>query len=88
VALCSHFFLYADNLDEEFHIAATMEMMCVANEARIFPLLDQVGDPFRHLHPVCDAPHAAGFTTAIEKVAYEFQKGGDHMLRVRRKENA
>jgi len=85
LALSSHFlFLYSEHLDESFHRAALLEMMRVAGEARIFPLLDLAGLPSVHLTPVRAALEAAGFTTSVEKVAYEFQKGGDEMLRVRR----
>jgi hypothetical protein len=85
LALCSHFlFLYSDHLDEAFHRDAISEMMRVAGEARIFPLLDLAGAPSVHVAPVRAALEDSGLTTSVERVAYEFQKGGDEMLRVRR----
>ena len=40
LALCSHFlFLYSDQLSYEFHRASVLEMLRVASEIRIFPLL-------------------------------------------------
>ncbi len=85
LAMCSHFlFLYSDHMDEGFHRAAIMEMMRVASEARIFPLLDLAGAPSIHVASVCAALQDAGYTISVERVAYEFQKGGHEMLRVRR----
>ena len=40
LALVSHFlFLYSASHDREFHVAAVHELLRVANEVRIFPLL-------------------------------------------------
>jgi len=83
LALCSHFlFLYSDHLDMATHIDAIADMLRVAPEARIFPLLDLEGEPSRHVGPVRKALEANGHGTAIERVDYEFQKGGHSMLRV------
>lgn len=85
LALCSHFlFLYSDHLDAAAHVAAIEAMLAVAPEARIFPLLDLDGEPSRHVAPVRAALKARGHDTAIERVDYEFQKGGHDMLRVTR----
>ena len=41
LAPCSHFlFLYSEEFSADFHLAAILEMLRVAGEARIFPLLD------------------------------------------------
>ena len=46
IALSSHFlFLYSSHFDVEFHRRSIAEMLRVANEARIFPLLDLAGRP-------------------------------------------
>ncbi len=83
IALCSHFlFLYSDHLNADQHTAYIAEMMRVGAEARIFPLLDLDGEPSRHVDPVRLALEKRGFETAIQRVDYEFQKGGHSMLRV------
>ena len=66
-------------------MASVLELCRVANEVRIFPLLDMVGKTSEHLAPLLLALAQAGLAMRIEKVAYEFQKGGNQMLRVRRK---
>ena len=41
LALSSHFlFLYSDHLDEAFHVKSLLEMLRVAKEVRVFPLVD------------------------------------------------
>ena len=83
LALCSHFlFLYSEQYDAQFHVSAAQELCRVAQEVRIFPLLELGGALSRHLSAVTDALSAAGRTVSIEPVNYEFQKGGNKMLRV------
>ncbi len=85
LALCSHFlFLYSGHLDAAAHIAAIEAMLAAAPEARIFPLLDLDGKPSKHVEPVRTALEARGHGTAVERVDFEFQKGGHSMLRVTR----
>ena len=86
LALCSHLlFLYSRQLDEAFHVAAALELCRVATEVRIFPLLALGGQPSAHVEPVCDRLRAEGHQVSIEAVPYEFQKGGNQMMRVRAK---
>ncbi len=87
LALCSHLlFTYSDQLSKEFHIASICEMCRVAKEARIFPLLvNMSGEESFLLKPVISELQHRGYTVEIKRVAYEFQKGGNQMLRVREK---
>jgi hypothetical protein len=79
LALCSHFlFLYSDHLDLDFHIKAITEMLRVASEVRIFPVLDMNTNPSVHLEPVMQ--HFPN--SELVKVNYEFQKGGNQMLKI------
>ncbi|NKB56743.1 MAG: SAM-dependent methyltransferase [Alphaproteobacteria bacterium] len=83
IALCSHFlFLYSNHLDATEHTACIEEMMRASTEARIFPLLDLDGKSSRHVDPVRRALEKRGFESALQRVNYEFQKGGHTMLRV------
>ena len=83
LALCSHFlFLYSEHCDAQFHIQALRELCRVAQEVRVFPLLELSGAPSRHLPEVLKALEEGGYTVQIAPVNYEFQKGGNQMLRL------
>ncbi|MDA8082044.1 MAG: SAM-dependent methyltransferase [Nitrospiraceae bacterium] len=85
LALCSHFlFLYSDQLSLAFHIAAISEMCRVAREVRIFPLLKLGAEPSPYVEPVVRTVTDKGFRAEIIRVDYEFQRGGNMMLRIRR----
>jgi hypothetical protein len=84
LALSSHFLsTYSDHLGEAFHVDAVAELLRVAAEVRIFPLLDLNGRPSRHLRAVMGALDRLGAAWAVRKVAYEFQRGRDRMLAIR-----
>jgi hypothetical protein len=86
IALCSHFLLlYSHEFSLEFHVKAVVEMCRVASEARIFPVLDMRGEISAHLSPMQNRLEELGLTTSVEIVPYEFQRGGNQMLRVRRR---
>lgn len=82
LALCSHFlFLYTEQLSLEFHTASVLEMCRVAREVRIFPLIDLDLNRSDYVPIVSSELSEAGFTVEIRKVPYEFQRGGNEMLR-------
>jgi len=84
LALCSHLlFLYSDQLGEAFHLSAVREMSRVAREVRIFPLLALGAKPSPLVTPVAEACRAGGFGVSIQEVPYEFQRGGNQMMRIR-----
>ena len=86
IALSSHFLLlYSKQLDLDFHLTAVREMQRVARSVRVFPLLDLDGQPAVHLNPLREALAQDGVTTRVVPVDYEFQKGGNKMLRIERK---
>lgn len=83
LALCSHFlFLYSDNLSEEFHRSAIAEMLRVAREVRIFPLLDLNANISRYVEPMIAHFSANGYQVDILDVDYEFQRGGNQMMKL------
>lgn len=83
LALCSHFlFLYSEQLDTDFHITAVLELLRVAKEVRIFPLLDLNCELSAHVQPVCDRLVVLGHEMRITAVPYEFQRGGNKMMRI------
>ena len=84
LALCSHFlFLYSSQMGEAFHRAAVLEMVRVAAEVRIFPLLALGGQRSPFVDLCVQDLRDAGHDVSIEKVAYEFQRGGNQMMRIR-----
>lgn len=84
LALCSHFlFLYSSHYSLGFHVRSIAEMCRVANETRIFPLLELGSNKSRHLEDVIENLCANGYECVIEEVDYEFQRGGNEMLRVK-----
>lgn len=85
LALCSHFlFLYSNELSLTFHQQSIEAMCTVAHEARIFPLLTYNAQRSPHVEPLLERLAQAGYSVAIERVRYEFQRGGNEMLRVMR----
>lgn len=84
LALCSHFlFLYTTQLGESFHRRAIREMCRVAREVRIFPLLSLGAVPSPFVEPVMAEFQRDGFSVSMEVVPYEFQRGGNKMMRIR-----
>jgi hypothetical protein len=85
LALCSHFlFLYSEHLNLDFHINSVNEMFRVAYEVRIFPLLKLGSEPSPYVEPVIKNIEAMGYRADIVRVEYEFQRGGNEMLKIRR----
>lgn len=83
LALCSHFlFLYSEQLSYEFHLQSIKELCRISAEVRIFPLLELGAVKSRHLKTVMSGLAEAGYEPTIEKVSYEFQKGGNQMMRI------
>jgi hypothetical protein len=83
LALCSHFlFLYSQHLGVDFHIAAVRELCRVASEVRVFPLLAIDGRRSPFVQSTADNLAASGFIVSLETVPYEFQRGGNQMMRI------
>ena len=85
IALSSHFlFLYSDNLSLDFHIESIEEMLRISKEVRIFPILDYCADLSKHYNEV--VKYFENKVSSIIKITvdYEFQKGGNEMLKINR----
>jgi hypothetical protein len=83
LALCSHFlFLYSEQLNLDFHVAAIRELLRVSREVRIFPLLDLDCNVSIHVKPLSDALIGQGYDVSVATVPYEFQRGGNQMMRI------
>jgi hypothetical protein len=59
------------------------ELCRVAQEVRIFPLVDFNGARSPYLDPLLRELERVGLRAEVVRVPYEFQRGGDCMLRVR-----
>jgi len=87
LALCSHLlFLYSEHLSEDFHVESIKELCRVAREVRIFPLLELGSRKSRHVKAVRARLAAEGYGVSIRTVPYEFQRGGNQMMSVKRHE--
>jgi hypothetical protein len=85
LAICSHFlFLYTSHLSEAFHKSAVLELCRVAADVRIFPLLALGGKPSAYVPGMVEYLRDCGYDVSIERVPYEFQRGGNQMMRIRR----
>ncbi|MBC1240392.1 SAM-dependent methyltransferase [Nostoc sp. 2RC] len=83
IALCSHLlFLYSEQLDYDFHLNSVGEMLRIAQEIRIFPLIDLMLKPSPHLEKIIKYCTDKGYKINIEKVEYELQPGGNKMLKI------
>jgi len=59
-------------------------MRVTREELRIFPLVDLSGKRYEHLARLIEDLVSQGFITEEIKVPYEFQKGANQMLKIRR----
>ncbi len=85
IAVCSHFlFLYSDHYTYEFHRDSILEMLRVAPEVRIFPLLTLMLEKSPYVQRLIGELTACGFSLRVEKVDYELQRGGNEMLRIQK----
>ncbi len=83
LALCSHFlFVSIDEQDVDFHLRCIRELARVAKEVRIFPLIDESGQPSPALGPSLLGLQQENYGVEIRKVDYQLQRGGNAMLRV------
>ncbi len=84
LALCSHLlFTYSEQLSLDFHRDAILEMLRLAPEVRVFPLVENFsGETSPYLQPLMQQLSARGYQVKIEQVDYEFQREGNQMLRI------
>ena len=86
LAVCSHFlFLYSEQLGQQFHEDAIVELCRVADEVRIFPLIALGALPSPYLESTTAKMRDLNYAVTIERVPYEFQKGGNEMMRIRKR---
>jgi len=70
-------------LGYDFHIKAMDEMLRVCKEIRVFPLVDLDANPSDMIEAVIEY-YREKYCVQIVKTNYEFQKGADRMLVIRK----
>lgn len=85
LGLSSHFLILYSQLGIDFHIKAITEMLRICREIRIFPILNLNAEESEVLEDIITYFND-DFTVNIECSDYEFQKGGNKMLVIKRKQ--
>lgn len=83
IGLSSHFLFLYTALGYDFHIQAIMEMLRVCKEVRIFPILDLDAQNSKLTAEVMTYFKKKS-NVEIWKTEYEFQKGGNQLLVIRK----
>lgn len=84
LALCSHYlFLYRSQVSLVQHLDSVFELLRVAREVRIYPLVTLDGSPSPYLQKVMTALKQQGADVQLLSSAYVFQKGATHTLAIR-----
>lgn len=84
LGLSSHFLILYSKLGLNFHIKAISEMLRLCKEVRIFPLVNLNAAPSEVLDGIIEY-FSKEYNLQIETVKYEFQKGGNKMMKIRRR---
>lgn len=86
ISLVSHFlFLYEDRLDYGFHRRTVLELLRITSkEIRIFPIVNLNGKRSPLVETlICDGDFEP-FQISIKKVGYEFRRGANEMLIIKK----
>ena len=84
LGLSSHFLILYSKLGLDFHIKSITEMLRICKEIRIFPILNLNAEKSEVLNGIKEE-FEKDYILSIEPVEYEFQKGGNKMLKIQRK---
>lgn len=83
IGLSSHFLLMYTMLGYDFHIRAMAEMLRACREIRVFPIVDLDANRTELAADVI-AHFRASWDVEIRRTGYEFQKGENQLLIIRR----
>lgn len=84
IGLSSHFLLMYTSLGYDFHIASMTEMLRVCKEIRIFPIVDLDANKTEMIKSVIEY-FQKDYEVGIVTTEYEFQKGDNKLLIIRKK---
>ena len=89
LVLSAHFlFFYSENLSYDFHLKSINEMLRVSKEVRIFPIVDLNANVSKYLKRTYQYFSSKNIEIEEIKVEYEFQKGGNVMVKFLKKESS
>jgi hypothetical protein len=81
LVLSAHFlFLYDDRLSYEFHLETLQELCRISGQLRVFPLHGFDADQSEIVDTLVEELESDGYTTDIQEVPFEFQRGANEML--------
>lgn len=80
--VCHYLFTFSDQLSVDYHVKAIEELVRVANEVRIFPLVTTAGQLSPFVGEVVARLQLDSFGVEIRGVDYMLQNQGNAMLRV------
>ena len=84
LALVSHFlFLYDEQLGYDFHRRTLLELLRIAREIRLFPLVNLRTERASAVVRLLDDPVFAAYDIRIEHVDYEFIRNSSEMMVIR-----
>jgi hypothetical protein len=84
LALVSHFlFLYDEQLDYDFHRKTLLELLRVAREVRLFPLVNMRTEHASAVAKLSTDPVFASYDIRIVPVDYEFIRNSREMMVIR-----
>ncbi len=84
LCLCSHFLFLYESLGPDFTIRSIREMVRVAPEVRIYPIVDTNGHQADYFGGVRERLHTAGLVVQMVPAGYDFLKNGELLLRISR----
>jgi len=82
LALCPDGIFNSEGATPDLALTKLKELARVAQEVRIYPLVDENGEPSPFLGPVMLALQSQGYGVEVRIVPYEVQKGANAMMRV------
>jgi hypothetical protein len=86
LVLSAHFlYFYSENLTYDFHIQSINEMLRVSKEVRVFPIVDLNANISKYLEKTYQYFSSRNIAIEEMKVEYEFQKGGNIMVKFYKK---
>jgi len=86
LALSGNFlFLYSEILSTDFHVNSVLELLRVAEEVRIFPLIGNNRKTPEQLSVVLNALDGQPVVYNLVEVNYHFTKGANQMLQINKK---
>lgn len=86
LVLSAHFlFIYDDKLDYEFHLNSILELTRVCSrEVRIYPVQSMNARIYPYMDKLISDLRERGLEVRIVEVGFEFLKGSNYMLQIRR----